>query len=53
MDSFAPEFSRCWLPAEAVERAQDRSPDEDEAARREQRALEELAERVTAARTIV
>jgi hypothetical protein len=52
MDSFAPEFSRYWLPTrEAEERAQaDRREDE---ARRQREALEELAERVTAARTVV
>jgi hypothetical protein len=52
MDSYAPEFSRHWLPTgEAEERAQaDRRDDE---ARRQREALERLAERVTAARTVV
>jgi hypothetical protein len=52
MDSFAPEFFRYWLPAtETEERAQADRRDED--ARRQREALEQLAERVTAARTIV
>lgn len=52
MDSFAPEFSRFWLPTDKPEDgvAADRRDDE---ASRQQKALEELAERVTAARTIV
>jgi hypothetical protein len=52
MDSFAPEFSRFWLPmSEADERLSgDRRDDE---AKRQREALEQLAERVTAARTIV
>jgi hypothetical protein len=52
MESFAPEFSRYWLPTtEMEERAQaDRGDDE---ARLQREALEQLAERVTAARTIV
>lgn len=52
MDSFAPEFFRYWLPArESEARAQADRRDED--AQRQREALEQLAERVTAARTIV
>ncbi len=52
MDTFAPEFSRYWLPpGSGDERVQPDSP-RDEAARQQQ-ALAELAERVTAARTVV
>ena len=51
MDTFAPEFSRYWLPTEADgDRRHDAGEDE---IRREQKALEELAERVTAARSII
>lgn len=52
MDSFANELTRFWLPGpDADERAEaDRRDDE---ARRQQQALEELAERVTAARSVV
>ena len=51
MDSFAPEFSRFWLPmAEADDRP---SADRDDEAKRQREALEQLAERVSAARTIV
>jgi hypothetical protein len=52
MDSFAPEFSRYWLPTRESEQ---RSPTDrcDDEAQRQREALEKLAERVTAARTIV
>jgi len=52
MDTFAPEFSRFWLPGN--EQAVDSRPDarEDEV-RRQKQALEELADRVSAARSIV
>jgi hypothetical protein len=52
METFAPEFSRFWLPGNDgdVERRQDARDDE---IRREKQALEELAERVSAARSIV
>lgn len=52
MDSFAPEFSRFWLLPGDEERVEPARL-EDEAAQRQRQALEELAERVTAARTIV
>jgi hypothetical protein len=52
MDSFAPEYFRYWLPArESEERALADRRDED--ARQQQEALEQLAERVTAARSII
>jgi hypothetical protein len=52
MDSFAPEFSRYWLPTrEREEQAQAERRDDE--ARLQRDALEQLAERVTAARTIV
>ena len=54
MDSFAPEFSRFWLPASGEdERVQQADRLEDEKRRQQQQALEELADRVTAARTVV
>jgi hypothetical protein len=52
MDTFAPEFARYWLPADDPD-AQRAAVEEDDQARAEQQALEELAERVNAARSIV
>lgn len=54
MDTFAPEFSRFWLSLVSAPRDGERRVDEraDEALRHE-RALEELTERVNAARCIV
>jgi hypothetical protein len=49
MDTFAPEFSKYWLP-EAVT-AKGEARDEDTGA--QQAALQELAERVSAARSVV
>ena len=52
MDAFASEFSRFWLPAgdrDDIERASGR----DDADAAERKALEELVERVNAARSIV
>jgi hypothetical protein len=52
MDTFAPEFSRFWIPSH--ERDADARPDAaDDETRRMQKALEELVERVSAARSIV
>ena len=52
MDTFAPEFSRFWLPL--TEREAKRGPDDrEDEVRRLQKALEELVERVNAARSIV
>ncbi|MFO1414656.1 MAG: hypothetical protein U1F10_12275 [Burkholderiales bacterium] len=48
MDTFAPEFSKFWLPESAANRD---ARDEDTGA--QQAALQELAERVTAARSVV
>ena len=50
MDTFAPEFSKFWLP-EASRTHGDSGVDDDKGA--QQAALEELAERVNAARSVV
>jgi hypothetical protein len=51
MDTFAPEFSRHWLsPRDGEAHSRDR---QDEDARALDKALEELVERVAAARSIV
>ena len=52
MDTFAPEFSRFWLPATERD-GERRHDDRDDEVRRQQKALEELVERVNAARSIV
>jgi hypothetical protein len=54
MDMFAPEFSRFWLP-EAEQRGEREDPErrDEDGSRREREALAELAERVSAARSIV
>jgi hypothetical protein len=54
MDMFAPEFSRFWLP-EAEERGEREVPErrDEDSSRREREALAELAERVSAARSVV
>ncbi len=52
MDTFAPEFSRFWLPADQV-RGEHRRDEREDEAHREQQALEELVERVNAARSIL
>jgi hypothetical protein len=55
MNTFAPEFAQFWLAAPAAIAAADAPVAEarNEEADREQAALEELAERVTAARSVV
>lgn len=55
MDTFAPEFSRFWFPVreQAGDRPERHDRRREDEARRQQEALEELAERVTAARSIV
>ena len=55
MDTFAPEFSRFWLPVRERDgdRRDGRDARRDDEARRQEQALAELAERVTAARSIV
>jgi hypothetical protein len=52
MDTFSPEFSRFWLPGNERD-ADGRSDSRDDEVRRERQALEELADRVSAARSIV
>ena len=52
MDTFAPEFSRFWRPGNDRD-AEGRSDSRDDEVRRERQALEELADRVSAARSIV
>ena len=52
MDTFAPEFSRFWLPGSERD-VDSRSDSRDDDVRRERQALEELADRVSAARSIV
>ena len=54
MDTFAPEFSRFWLPLTERDSERRRQDDRrDDEVRRLQKALEELAERVNAARSII
>ncbi len=55
MDTFAPEFSRFWLPIgdRDGQRITVRNDEKDADMRRQQQALEELAERVNAARSVV
>ena len=50
MDTFAPEFSKYWLPEASGSHARVRADDDKGA---QQAALEELAERVNAARSVV
>ena len=54
MSTFAPEFAQFWLAGlAAVALAEAKAERRDDEADREKAALEELAERVYAARTIV
>ena len=54
MNTFAPEFAQFWLAGLATLAAADGVGEaRDDELDREQAALEELAERVTAARTII
>ena len=54
MSTFAPEFAQFWLAGlAAVAAAGANAERSEDDADREKRALEELAERVSAARTIV
>jgi hypothetical protein len=55
MNTFAPEFAHFWLAAPATVAAADApvADTRNEEADREQAALEELAERVSAARSVV
>jgi len=51
MEAYAPQFSRYWLPAGDADASGASERDDHDAAERQ--ALEELAERVNAARSIV
>jgi hypothetical protein len=51
MEAYAPQFSRYWLPAGDADASRASERDDHDAAERQ--ALEELAERVNAARSIV
>jgi hypothetical protein len=55
MDAFSPEFTAYWLAASAdtAEHRGDDASDEDSLTTSQQVALEELAERVCAARRVV
>ena len=55
MDTFSPEFTAYWLaePAEAAEHRADAASSESKLSTSQQVALEELAERVSAARRVV
>jgi hypothetical protein len=54
MSTFAPEFAQFWLAGLAAVAAVGSKPERsDDDADREMQALEELAERVSAARTII
>ena len=53
MDTFAPEFSKFWLPEAARAYGDARHSVRDEDTGAQKAALEELAERVSAARSIV
>jgi hypothetical protein len=52
MDTFAPEFSKFWLP-EAAGSRDVRNSHREEDTGAQKAALEELAERVSAARSVV
>jgi len=51
MESFAPEFAQFWLPSQRAAAGEASTGDDDVVA--QQAALEELAERVTLARSII
>ena len=55
MDAFSPEFTAYWLaePAETAERAADSTSNDNALSTSQQVALEELAERIYAARSVV
>ena len=55
MDAFSPEFTAYWLaaPADTAEHQGDDASDESSLTTSQQVALEELAERVCAARRVV
>ena len=55
MDAFSPEFTAYWLaePADTADHQSDGASNEDTLTTSQQVALEELAERVCAARSVV
>ncbi len=53
MDTFAPEFSQFWRSASPAPVADAKAARRDDDANAQQAALEELAERVSAARSVV
>ena len=53
MDTFAPEFSRFWLPRQGAGRARRQTTAATTTRRQQTGRVEELAERVIAARSIV
>ena len=52
MQSFAPEFARFWLPSQGASAGDAKSDRRDDDTPAQQAALEELAERVSLARSI-
>ena len=53
MDTFSPEFSEYWLPQTAEPRDVHESPVKTTRSVSQDQALEELAERINAARSVV
>lgn len=53
MSTFAPEFSQFWLAARTGSQREDRSETGEAESRQQEAALEELAERVNAARSVI
>jgi hypothetical protein len=53
MESFAPEFAHYWLLGQAANAGDAKDDRRDDDAHAQQAALEALADRVTAARSIV
>jgi len=53
MDTFAPEFSKIWPPDTSRSRGDSVAAHRDEEMGTQQAALDELAERVTAARSVL
>jgi hypothetical protein len=53
MESFAPEFARYWLNGQLTGAGDVKAERRDDETNAQQAALEELAERVTAARSVI
>jgi hypothetical protein len=53
MDTFSPEFTAYWQPSEAAGEVRDAGSGSESLSASQQVALEELAERVSAARSVV